>query len=280
MPELPEVEVTCQGLLPHLMERRIIAVCCSGKNLRFPVGCKAMRTELCDDRITGLTRRAKYLLLRMESGAGLIIHLGMSGNLGIFAAGTAQKKHDHVCWLLDNNTELRFNDPRRFGAVLLFTAEEAKTGVKQFFAATGPEPFSRSCSVVYLMQRAGGRKQAVKQYLMDSHVVAGIGNIYANEILFRSRIHPARAASSLTEREWKQLFRSMRKTLTHAISCGGSTISDFAGASGEGGYFQMNFLIYGKAGQACSQCGEYVEKTKLGGRATFFCPGCQLEYSR
>jgi formamidopyrimidine-DNA glycosylase len=277
MPELPEVEVICQGLLPHLLDRTIVGIRCSGKNLRFPVRCEAMKTELCTHGITSLTRRAKYLLLGVESGASLIIHLGMSGNLGIFTAGTAGKKHDHVCWLLDNNTELRLNDPRRFGAVLLYTAEETKTGIKQFFAATGPEPFSRSCSVAYLMERAAGKKQAVKQFLMDSHVVAGIGNIYANETLFRCRIHPAREASSLTEGEWKQLLRSMRKTLKHAISCGGSTISDFAGASGEGGYFQMNFLIYGKVGKSCSQCGEQVKKIVLGGRASFFCPGCQQE---
>ena len=275
MPELPEVEVIRQGLLPHLVDRRIVAISCSGKQLRFPVDCKTMEDNLLNEQIINIKRRAKYLLLEGKSGARLVVHLGMSGNLGIFPVGTEGKKHDHLCWTLDNDTELRLNDPRRFGSVILFPAERANASIKQFFAATGPEPFSRSCSVRYLMGRAEKKKQAVKQFLMDSRVVAGIGNIYANETLFRSSIHPARPASSLTENEWKRLLISLRKTLKHAISCGGSTINDFAGASGEGGYFQMNFLIYGRGGESCTQCGGQVEKIVLGGRASFFCPECQ-----
>ena len=275
MPELPEVEVICQGLLPHLLHRTIIDVRCSGKQLRAPVDCEGLQRELNEQRIANLTRRAKYLVLKTDNGATLIIHLGMTGNMGIFAAEAATKKHDHVCWLLDNNTELRFNDTRRFGAVRLFTAKNAAEEEKKFFSATGPEPFSRACSVTYLMQRAARRKQPIKSFIMDSHVVAGIGNIYANEILFHSRIHPQRPAFSLSPEEWKQLLTIMRKTLKHAIRCGGSTISDFVNASGEGGYFQMNFRIYGKAGEACSRCGEVVSKKTIGGRASFFCGNCQ-----
>ncbi|MEN8200317.1 MAG: bifunctional DNA-formamidopyrimidine glycosylase/DNA-(apurinic or apyrimidinic site) lyase [Thermodesulfobacteriota bacterium] len=275
MPELPEVEVIRQGLLPHLQKRKIVNIYCSGKDLRFPVQCDRMSELLCGTRITGLERRAKYLLLRMENGAQLIIHLGMSGNLGIFPAQSTCKKHDHVCWELDNNSELRFNDARRFGAVRLLLPEEAAAEVKRFFAATGPEPFSRDCSSSYLARRAKGKKQPVKTFLMDSHVVAGIGNIYANETLFRCHIHPARPTSSLTVKEWRRLLTTMRKILKHAISCGGSTISDFLGASGEGGYFQMNFLVYGKAGERCEQCDGRIEKIQIGGRASFFCPVCQ-----
>ncbi len=275
MPELPEVEVICQGLLPHLMHRTIIDVHCSGKQLRTPVDCKELQCELNEKQIVSLTRRAKYLVLKTDNGTTLIIHLGMTGNMGIFDAGSATKKHDHVCWLLDNNTELRFNDTRRFGAVRLFSAKNAAKEEKTFFSATGPEPFSRTCSVAYLMQRAARRKQPVKSFIMDSHVVAGIGNIYANETLFHSRIHPERPASSLSAKEWKRLLTVMRKTLKHAIRCGGSTISDFVNASGEGGYFQMNFRIYGKAGEACSRCGQVISKKTIGGRASFFCRKCQ-----
>jgi len=275
MPELPEVEVICQGLLPHLLGRTILNIHCSGKQLRSPVKCQEMRNELNNRRITSLSRRAKYLILKTDRGATIIIHLGMSGNMGIFERGSATKKHDHVCWQLDNNTELRFNDARRFGAVRLLPAENARQEEKRFFAATGPEPFSRSCSVSYLRQRAAQRKLAIKKFIMDSHVVAGIGNIYANESLFRAGIHPERQVASLSDKEWRRLLIDIRKILKHAIKCGGSTISDFVGASGEGGYFQMNFLIYGKTGETCSACGTVIRKEIIGGRASFFCPVCQ-----
>lgn len=276
MPELPEVEVICQGLQPHIIGRRIQNVHCSGKRLRAPVDCEGMQSELCNQQIHSLTRRAKYLILKMKNGAGLILHLGMTGNIGIFKQGAARKKHDHICWLLDDDREMRFNDTRRFGAVHLLPAKESKILENDFFAATGLEPFARNCTAGYLHKRAAKRSQAVKNFIMDSHVIAGIGNIYANESLFRAAIHPARPASSLNEKEWQRLLTIIRKTLKHAIQCGGSTISDFVNASGDGGYFQMNFQIYGKNGEACVACGETIEKTVLGGRASFFCPVCQI----
>ena len=168
-----------------------------------------------------------------------------------------------------------FNDTRRFGAVHLLPARESKILEKDFFAATGPEPFARSCTANYLHKRAARRTQAVKNFIMDSHVIAGVGNIYANESLFRAAIHPARPASSLSEKEWRRLLTIIRKTLKHAIQCGGSTISDFVNASGDGGYFQMNFQIHGMNGEACVVCKEPIQKTVLGGRASFFCPACQ-----
>ncbi|RUM43069.1 MAG: formamidopyrimidine-DNA glycosylase [Desulfocapsa sp.] len=280
MPELPEVEVICQGLRPHIIGKYIREIRCSGKRLRTEVNCKGMQRELCSQPIISLKRRAKYLILQVENGAMLILHLGMTGNLGIFKQGTVQKKHDHICWLLDDDQEMRFNDTRRFGAVHLLPAENAKQLEKAFFAATGPEPFARNCNTAYLLKRAEKRSQAVKNFIMDSHIIAGIGNIYANESLFRCGIHPARPAATLSEKEWKHLLTIIRKTLKHAIRCGGSTISDFVNASGEGGYFQMNFQIYGKTGETCTVCGQKIEKTVLGGRASFFCPGCQPELPR
>jgi formamidopyrimidine-DNA glycosylase len=275
MPELPEVEVICQGLRPHILGKTIEDVFCSGKQLRVPVDCQGMQNELCRQQISSLTRRAKYLLLTMKNGAILILHLGMTGNIGIFRQDTARKKHDHICWLLNDKKEMRLNDTRRFGAVHLLPANDAKRLEKDFFATTGPEPFSRTCTAGYLHKRAAKRSQAVKSFIMDNHVIAGIGNIYANESLFRTAIHPARPASSLSEKEWRRLLTTIRKTLKHAIQCGGSTISDFVNASGEGGYFQMNFQIYGKGGGACVVCKGTIQKSVIGGRSSFFCPDCQ-----
>ena len=275
MPELPEVEVICQGLRSHLINRTIVSVYCSGKQLRSPVPCKDMQTGLSGKQIISLSRRAKYLILKTDCGGALIIHLGMTGNMGIFDMGSATKKHDHICWRLDNKTELRFNDTRRFGAVHFLPAKNVTRKIKQFFAKTGPEPFSRACSTQYLIEQASHRDIAIKKLIMDNHVIAGIGNIYANEALFRSGIHPEQPASSLSGKEWKRLLTVIRKTLKHAIECGGSTISDFLGASGDGGYFQINFRIYGKAGEKCLECGGLIMKKTIGGRASFFCPVCQ-----
>ncbi len=279
MPELPEVEVICQGLQSHLLNQTISGVYCSGKDLRTPIDCNGLQTELIGSVVTSLNRRAKYLLLKTDSGAGLIIHLGMTGNLGIFPAGTALKKHDHVCWLLDNNTELRYNDTRRFGSIRLLNHTTSLSDEKKFFAAIGPEPLSGKCSAGYLLQRAAKRKQAVKSFLMDSHVLAGVGNIYANETLFKAGIHPEQPACSLSAKQWKRVLTVLRKTLKHAIACGGSTISDFVNASGEGGYFQMNFKIYGKTGEPCQKCRGIVQKKQVGGRASFYCRTCQPRFA-
>ncbi len=277
MPELPEVEVICQGLRTHLINRTVIIIHCSGKKLRSRIPYEEMQANLQGQRICSLDRRAKYLILKTANGCALIFHLGMSGNMGIFNTGSTTKKHDHVRWLLDNNTELRFNDTRRFGAVYFFPAENSSAEITDFFAATGPEPFSKSCSAQYLHSQAARRKIVVKKFIMDNHVIAGIGNIYANEALFRANIHPERPVSSLSAKEWQELLTIIRTTLTHAIECGGSTISDFRGASGDGGYFQMNFRIYGKAGEKCSNCSTLIEKKSIGGRASFFCPACQIK---
>ena len=293
MPELPEVEVICQGLRPHLTGRIITTIHCSGKSLRHPVPHDAMNELLCGQTIRAVTRRAKYLLIETEdetlsrSSAVLggrdtrpsltvvIIHLGMTGNLGIFPCASPVKIHDHVRWQLDNGLELRLNDTRRFGAVWLLSPEEARIRESGFFARTGPEPFSSLCTPGHFMTLAQRRKQPVKTFLMDGRIVAGIGNIYANEALFAAGIHPSREACSLREGDWQRLIPLIREILTRAIDCGGSTISDFINASGESGYFQVNFKVYGRKGQPCQQCGKAIEKIQLSGRASYFCPDCQ-----
>ena len=295
MPELPEVEVICQGLRPHLTHRLITSIHCSGKPLRHPVPHAAMNELLCGRMISSVERRAKYLLIATEeetlsrssavpdgrdtrpSLAVVIIHLGMTGNLGIFPHTAPVKLHDHVRWQLDNDLELRLNDSRRFGAVWMLTAEESRNRETGFFAGTGPEPFSKLCTPAHFMALARKRQQPIKTFLMDGRVVAGIGNIYANEALLAAGIHPGRKASALEEHDWQRLILLIRRILTQAIECGGSTISDFINASGERGYFQMHFQVYGRQNQPCHQCGSPIEKMQLSGRAAYFCPVCQKE---
>ncbi len=275
MPELPEVEVICQGLRPHLTNRLITTIECSGKPLRHPVPHVAMNELLCGQTIHTVERRAKYLLITTEDETLLIIHLGMTGNLGLFPHSSPVKVHDHVRWQLDNGLELRLNDSRRFGAVWLLTPEQARNRETDFFANTGPEPFSNLCTPAHFMAIARKRQQPIKTFLMDSKVVAGIGNIYANEALMAAGIHPARKACTLHEHDWQRLIPVIRQILTQAIGCGGSTISDFINANGERGYFQMQFKVYGRKSQPCHQCGSPIEKIQISGRASYFCPSCQ-----
>lgn len=277
MPELPEVEVICQGLRPHLIGRIVTAVHGSGKPLRHLVPLAAMEKMLGGGRVKAVTRRAKYLLIGFEDETLLIIHLGMTGNVGLFSHTAPVKVHDHVRWQLENGYELRLHDSRRFGGIWLLSAQQTAERESGFFAATGVEPFSLSCTPAHLMGLAAKRNLPVKTFLMDGKAVAGIGNIYANEALFAAGIHPARAASTLKKRDWQQLLFLLRSILSQAICCGGSTISDFINASGESGYFQMNFQVYGRKGRPCPRCEAAIEKITITGRASYFCPRCQKE---
>jgi formamidopyrimidine-DNA glycosylase len=277
MPELPEVEVICQGLRPHLIGRVVSAVRGSGKPLRHLVPPALMEEMLGDRMIETVSRRAKYLLIGFDDGSLLIIHLGMTGNLGLFPHCAALKVHDHVRWQLENGSELRFHDSRRFGGVWLLNPEQAAARESGFFAATGLEPFSPDCTPAHLLGLAARRCQPVKTFLMDGRTVAGIGNIYANEALFAAGIHPSRPASTLKKRDWQQLLFLIRSILSQAICCGGSTISDFINASGKSGYFQMNFQVYDRKGEPCPRCGAAIQKIAISGRATYLCPRCQRQ---
>ncbi len=277
MPELPEVEVICRGLRPYLVGRRVESISHNGKQLRCAVPIDPMRSHLLGQQITSVERRAKYLLIHFNPETLLIIHLGMTGQLGIFRTGSPTLVHDHIFWHLDNRMELRYNDTRRFGSVHLLAGTGIRKQKDHFFARTGLEPFSDTCTATYLQIKAKGKKQPVKTFLMNTEVIAGIGNIYANESLFRAKLHPGRQAGKLKRKEWDTLLYHLRETLRWAIACGGSTISDFINASGEKGYFQANFSVYGKAGEACSTCQTIIEKSKQSGRSTFFCPLCQRQ---
>ena len=275
MPELPEVETICRGLRPLVVDRSVEEILCSGKSLRHPIPQLLMTEQLPGHRIVGLERRAKYLLLRFDHDALLIIHLGMTGNLGIFSPDAIPARHCHVRFRLSDGLELRYTDPRRFGAISLLLCEEIGDLESTFFKTTGPEPFSEAFNAKYLQELARGRSLPVKSLLMTNQVVAGIGNIYANESLFAAGILPGRQAQKVTMLQWQRLVEAARTVLHHAIACGGSTISDFRNANQQSGYFQMNFQVYGRQGQPCPRCGQPIDKVQIGGRASYFCNGCQ-----
>ncbi len=277
MPELPEVEVTRRGLLPHLPGRKIIAVSWSNKRLRTPIPRKLLRESIAGRQVRTVDRRAKYLLVRMEDGSVLVLHLGMTGKIGLFPGNTPRARHDHLRLLLDNRMEMRFNDSRRFGSILVWPAENAGKLEERFNRGKGIEPFSAEFTGTTLQGLAARRRQPVKSFLMDSRLVAGIGNIYANEILFAAGIFPETPVDTITDAEWQAIALESRDILSRAIKAGGSTISDFVGSSGSPGYFQLQLKVYGRGELACKQCGTPVEKRKTGGRATFFCPRCQPE---
>jgi formamidopyrimidine-DNA glycosylase len=275
MPELPEVEVICRGIRPHLCGRTIREIRHSGKMLRVAVPVEDLRLHILDRKVVKVDRRAKYLLITVEDGTILLLHLGMTGNIGFYAVDTPLARHDHVRLLLDNGLEMRFNDTRRFGSLHIVTGLEAENIETTFFSTTGPEPFNAAFSPAYLKGLAQERMLPVKSFLMTNQVVAGVGNIYANESLFQAGIRPQRPVSRVSGKDWQRLIACIREILSHAIDCGGSSISDFVNVSKERGYFQMNFQVYGRKGEPCRICQKPIEKTQIGGRASYYCPNCQ-----
>ncbi len=274
MPELPEVEVVCQGLAPHVTGKTVTDISFSNKKLRKPVPRAQLNSLVRGVRIASVTRRAKFILLTMENSALLVFHLGMTGKLGLFAKGAPRRKHDHLRFDIEGGKEVRFNDIRRFGFVEVFSAEDLK--IIDPFAKLGPEPFAKTFSAAYLLERATKKRQAVKNFLMDNRVVVGIGNIYANETLFSVGLHPETPVNIITQKTWQQIVTASRKVLKKAIKSGGTTISDYENASGESGYFQLELAVYGREGQPCHTCKTSIERLVIGGRASFFCPTCQI----
>jgi formamidopyrimidine-DNA glycosylase len=272
MPELPEVEVIRRGLEPLLSGRRIVALGWSNRKLRLPVPRKALKRWIKGERVRTVGRRAKYLLIQMANDATIVVHLGMSGKLGLFPATAPRDKHDHLRLQLNNDMELRFNDARRFGSLQVV---EPGADVNNLFRTLGPEPFAEAFSPAYLFAKAKNRHQPVKNFLMDSRVVAGIGNIYANEILFCAGICPTLPARDLSKRQWQRTVRCSRDVLARAIASGGTTIADFVSASGTAGYFQIQLQVYGRGQEKCYQCQTAISRLVLAGRATYFCPCCQ-----
>lgn len=269
MPELPEVEVSRLGIQPWLVGQTVTRVVVRHRQLRWPVPEALCLLEGCP--ITQVTRRAKYLLLHSTLGTA-ILHLGMSGRLRILPVGTPPVLHDHVDIELANGQLLRLHDPRRFGAVLW---TEGDALAHPLLASLGPEPLTDAFNPDYLWQRSRRRHSAVKPWLMDNHMVVGVGNIYANEALFATRIDPRRAASSLSEAECAALVAAIKTVLQRAIAQGGTTLRDFTRADGKPGYFVQELAVYGRAGEGCVVCGHPLESLRQAQRTTFFCPYCQ-----
>jgi formamidopyrimidine-DNA glycosylase len=269
MPELPEVETTRRGIAPHISGQRVSRVIVRNPNLRWPVS-KRLEKELTGQIIRSVSRRAKYLLLDTDAGTA-ILHLGMSGSLRIIAPAEPPRKHDHVdiCF---GDKALRFTDPRRFGS-LHWTRRPAMQ--HRLIKPLGCEPLDAGFSGDYLYLRSRNRTVAVKQFIMNSHIVVGIGNIYASEALYMAGIHPKRAAGNVSRNKYRLLAEVIQEVLNDAIAQGGTTLRDFVNGNGKPGYFGQHLNVYGKAGAPCISCRVPIREIRQGQRSTFYCPKCQ-----
>jgi formamidopyrimidine-DNA glycosylase len=285
MPELPEVEITRRGLAEHLLGASIVQVIIRNGKLRWPVPAN-LTDILSGQTVLSLKRRGKYLLMTCGHGT-VILHLGMSGSLRILASRLLKNqadetpqnlhfespaKHDHVDIILNNGKLIRLRDPRRFGAILWHEGDPQR---HPLLASLGPEPLEEDFNSTYLYQVSRGRHVSIKQFIMDNHIVVGVGNIYANESLFRCNINPQLATGNLKPVQCEKLVAEIRNTLNAAIHKGGSSLRDFVHSDGSSGYFQQEYFVYGRAGKPCRQCGSYIIQIKQGQRSSFYCSTCQ-----
>ena len=278
MPELPEVETVRRGLESRLIDATVANVVVRDRRLRWPIAAD-FEAQLRGQRVVAIERRSKYLLFRLTGGkeSTLLAHLGMTGSFVVHGVDSpiAYKSHDHVDVVLTGRREslvLRYNDPRRFGSMHHFAGLDAE---QPLLAHLGPEPLTDGLTGDYLYEQTRRRSVAIKQALMDNTLVVGVGNIYANESLFRAGIHPNRAANRVSLARYRRLVFEVKTVLTEAIAAGGSTLRDFVNTAGEPGYFQLDYFVYGRDGQPCRVCGTPLKLMRHGGRATVFCPNCQ-----
>ena len=270
MPELPEVETIKRGIAPHIENQTVCEVLIREKRLRWPVP-ENLGKLLQKQCLKQINRRGKYLLFQFIQGH-LIIHLGMSGSLRLLPVDSPPQKHDHVDIFFDNNVCLRYRDPRRFGCVLW---TNLPVDEHPLLRDLGPEPLERTFHGQYLYQLTRTKRIAIKNCIMNSHHVVGVGNIYANEALFLAKISPFSPSNQLTLLQCKQLVKHIKHVLNLAIKKGGTTLRDFVNGQGQPGYFQQVLRVYGRHNQPCVNCGNQIVKTQLGQRATYYCPHCQ-----
>jgi len=270
VPELPEVETTRRGLEPHLKDRRIEKIAIRDRRLRWPIP-RGLEKRATGSVIHNVERRGKYLLIKCDNG-WLIVHLGMSGRLRVLPQATPPSKHDHFDLVLSSGAVVRFTDPRRFGALLWTSGDPARHPLLRNMA---PEPLEPSFNAQWLHARTRKRDIAIKLALMNNEIVTGVGNIYANEALFRAAIHPKTRAGRLSLRRCEKLVQAVKETLFDAIAAGGSSLRDFFGTDGSPGYFQQNYMVYGREGERCRVCNTPVRSCRLGQRSTFYCTRCQ-----
>jgi len=270
MPELPEVETTRRGITPLVKSQLVIDVIVRDARLRWKIPA-TLKTQLTHQLISDVKRRGKYLLFYTKAGC-VILHLGMSGSLRYLPANTPIKKHDHVDIIFANDYCIRFNDPRRFGA-LLWTTEDPL--MHSLLVKLGPEPFSHEFNAEYLHTCSRKRSLAVKNFIMNSQIVVGVGNIYANEALFYAGIRPTIAAGRISKVRYNALVEAIQSILKKAIKFGGTTLRDFTASDGKPGYFAQQLNIYGKKDTACTFCGHTIRQITIGQRASYYCPHCQ-----
>ena len=288
MPELPEVEIVMRGLKPVLEGRRVTAVEQRRKDLRFPFP-KDFATRLLGKRVTGLTRRAKYILATLEGGDCLLIHLGMTGRFTVVtpsgaarsldqyyfeAADRGKGTHDHVVFSLDDGTRVIYTDARRFGMMDIFASEH------KLLKGIGVEPLGNGLNANFLAEAFRGKKAPLKAALLNQRIIAGLGNIYVCEALHRAKLSPRRKAGTLArgsriDPRLETLARHIRDVLNDAIAAGGSTLQDFAHTNGDSGAFQQRFAVYDREDKACRVCGTVIKRIVQAGRSTFYCRSCQ-----
>ena len=271
MPELPEVEVCRLGVSPHVVKNEVSKVIVRNRQLRWPIPDEVQK--MIGQSVIRVDRRAKYLLLRFDGGT-LLLHLGMSGTIRVIDEATPVAKHDHFELVFVNGTVLRLNDPRRFGAVLWFDEHVDEQGL---LSKLGPEPLSDEFCHDYLFAKAKNRKVPVKTFLMNNHIVVGVGNIYANEALFLAGILPIAKAGTISNKRYNRLTDIIKQVLSAAIKQGGTTLKDFTQADGRPGYFAQSLFVYGRAGQACLTCKETLLEVRQSNRSSVYCPNCQQD---
>jgi len=271
MPELPEVETTRRGIEPHVCGMRVAEVIVRRHDLRQPVSENIIEVE--GRVIRSVSRRSKYLLLEIDDGSTILIHLGMSGSLRVIDPGDTWKKHDHVGITMGNGKQLRFHDPRRFGLVLRLM--EADPMSHPLLQNLGPEPLEDSFTAEHLKSACANRSVAIKLVIMDAKAVVGVGNIYASEALFRAGIRPQTPANKVSRPRLEKLNASIREVLSAAIMEGGTTLRDFLNSDGQPGYFKQRLFVYERKGEPCRVCGTPIRHAVLGQRSTYWCPQCQ-----
>ncbi|QDP02555.1 bifunctional DNA-formamidopyrimidine glycosylase/DNA-(apurinic or apyrimidinic site) lyase [Thalassotalea sp. PS06] len=269
MPELPEVEVCRQGIKPHVLNQNVSKVIVRNRQMRWPVSDDIEDIE--GEKIVAVERRAKYLLLKTAKGT-LLLHLGMSGTIRVIDATLPLKKHDHFDLVLDSGKALRLNDPRRFGAILWLTETVAE---HPLLSELGPEPLTDDFPQGHLFEKSRNKSVPVKTFIMNNHVVVGVGNIYANESLFQAGIRPTTPAGKISRKRYDALTLIIKDVLAKAIKQGGTTLKDFTQSDGKPGYFAQELQVYGRGGEDCVVCGSTLKEIKQGGRATVYCPKCQ-----
>jgi len=270
MPELPEVETTRRGISPHIIGKKITGITLRNASLRWPIP-NDLNEKIQNKTAKSVERRGKSLLLAVANGH-VIIHLGMSGSLRIMQNADAPQKHDHLDIHFGKNLALRYNDPRRFGAVL-WTDEPLVE--HRLLHHLGPEPLTENFNADYLFTRSRKHTQPIKSWIMDSKIVVGVGNIYANESLFNANIHPLKSPQEISLKQYQTLVSEIKRVLSHAIERGGTTLRDFVGGDGKPGYFAQELNVYGRGGLPCLKCNKVLTEKRVAQRSTVYCVECQ-----